>query len=794
MFRPFIWLSDLVDRQIGVSKLSEVQRKQLIAAQIHAIVEMTPGMALASFVVLTAFVIVGLVTGQVQFVLIWGSILAAVQLLGLKAWLASRNKPPRKFASLRAIRHACMHSALLGTLWGIAPWFMLPGAPPQVQVIIGIAMSGVMCGSGFGLSSLPQAVIAFTLPVYTITILALGSEAASLLSAVSGFLYTAFLIMMPMITIRYARNFAMHVSTELAMREQKDLISLFLKEYEDNASDWLWEIDALGHFEHTSERLAKAFGQKQDEIAEKNFFEVMAELGAGENRQFAEVMRAIEAKESFREIEISVSVRGVTDWWRISGKPTFDALGSYSGYIGTGSNITTEKNAELRISMLAHSDVLTGLMNRAKFTEKLNNSVARLERYGTPFTVLYLDLDRFKLVNDTRGHPVGDKLLAAVAHRIRSVVRETDSVARLGGDEFAIILHESADAVFAAKLASRLIQEASAPYIIDGETFRIGMSVGIAIAPINGTRPDQILRNADLALYRSKQDGRGVFRFFESQMDSEVRERRTLEVEMRQALENKEFVLHYQPLVSSDTGAPTGMEALLRWNHPIRGFIPPAEFIPIAEQSNLIQEIGDWTISEACRAASHWPHDIIVAVNLSVQHFMRSDIAAICESALAESGLNAERLELEITESLLIDNTDDVLAKLRKIKDIGVTIAMDDFGTGYSSLSYLLKFPFDKIKIDRSFVMASSHDDVAKAILRMISALGDTLGIRITAEGVETQEQVEFLRSIACHQLQGFFFAKPLTPEEMPGFFLSSIPGFQRESRGERAETLEARA
>jgi diguanylate cyclase (GGDEF)-like protein/PAS domain S-box-containing protein len=768
---------DVIDGRIGASALTDVQRTQLVAAQIHAILEMAPSMAIGSFVVMGIFLSVGNDGPLSSLAYLWAAMLLVVQLMGVRAWFVSRRSKPRQYASLKAIYRASLHSSLIGTIWGIAPFILLPNASLDAQVIFGIGLTGVLCGSGFALASTPQAVMSFLLPAYAGLMTALMTISGVAAPLVSALMLTAFVLLSIAITIRYAKNFVMHIATELKVREQKDVISLFLKEYEDNASDWLWETDADGRFEHTSERLGRALGCSPEDIPGSDFLGALRALEAEECPQFQDIVRNIEQRAAFREVEISLSVRGVTEWWRLSGKPTYDALNNFAGYIGTGSNITAEKNAEMRISMLAHSDVLTGLMNRAKFTEKLNHSVARLERYGTPFTVLYLDLDRFKLVNDTRGHPVGDKLLAAVAHRIRSIVRETDSVARLGGDEFAIILHESADAVYAAKLASRLIAEASAPYVIDGETFRIGMSAGIAIAPINGTRPDQILRNADLALYRSKQDGRGVFRFFESQMDSEVRERRTLEIEMRQALENNEFVLHYQPLVSSETGKPTGMEALIRWNHPIRGFIPPLEFISIAEQSNLIQEIGDWTIREACRAAASWPDEMIVAVNLSVQHFMRSDIAGISAQALADSGLSAERLELEITESLLIDHTDDVIAKLRKIKEIGVTIAMDDFGTGYSSLSYLLKFPFDKIKIDRSFVIASSYDEVAKAILRMISALGDTLGIRITAEGVETVEQVEFLRSIACHQLQGYYFAKPLTPEQMPGFFLATARG-----------------
>jgi predicted signal transduction protein with EAL and GGDEF domain len=349
-------------------------------------------------------------------------------------------------------------------------------------------------------------------------------------------------------------------------------------------------------------------------------------------------------------------------------------------------------------------------------------------------------------------------------------------VARLGGDEFAIIVPNDAMAEHVSSLATRLLEEIKRPYEIDNDLVSIGVSIGIAMAPVNGTRPDQILRNADLALYRAKADGRSAFRFFESQMDSEARERRLLEVELRDAITNQELVLYYQPLVSAIDAQPTGFEALIRWNHPTRGLVPPAEFIPIAEQSNLIVDIGDWTIEEACMAAANWPDHLTVAVNLSAKHFRRSDISLVIKKALAMSGIAPQRLEIEITEGLLMENPDEVTEKLAEIRALGITIAMDDFGTGYSSLSYLLKFPFDKIKIDRSFVEASSHDAVARDILKAIASLGKTLKLKITAEGVETKEQADFLSDIACHQLQGFYFARPLDAIDMPHYLLTSVP------------------
>lgn len=406
--------------------------------------------------------------------------------------------------------------------------------------------------------------------------------------------------------------------------------------------------------------------------------------------------------------------------------------------------------------------------------------------------MLYLDLDHFKSVNDTRGHLIGDKLLAQVSARMQATVRETDIVARLGGDEFALIVGSDCDADHCATLAEQLVEKLCQPYVIDTETISIGVSIGIAMAPNDGTRPDQILRNADLALYRAKAEGRGTYRFFETQMDADLRERRMLELELHQAIAANEFVLHYQPLVSAQSHGVIGFEALIRWNHPIRGILPPSEFIPIAEQTGLIQQLGDWTIREACRAASTWPEGKSVAVNLSVKHFQMSNIANVVREALAESGLPAARLELEITESLLLQHPEQVIAKLTEIKALGVTIAMDDFGTGYSSLSYLLKFPFDKIKIDKSFVTASSSGTAAREILRTIVSLGRSLNICVTAEGVETLDQVEFLSEIECNQLQGYYFSRPFAETGLPAYLMKALqaktayedsPGLAHQSR-----------
>jgi diguanylate cyclase (GGDEF)-like protein len=380
---------------------------------------------------------------------------------------------------------------------------------------------------------------------------------------------------------------------------------------------------------------------------------------------------------------------------------------------------------------------------------------------------MFLDLDRFKSVNDSLGHSVGDALLCAVTERLRRVVSPGDTVARLGGDEFAIVQRHAAPAT-ASELASKIIAELVDPFDVQGHQLIIGTSIGIAMAPADGREPDQLLRNADMALYRAKSDGRGTYHFFQPEMDAQMQERRKLELDLRKALQGDEFELSYQPLIDLTLGEACGFEALLRWKHPERGLVPPDEFIPVAEEIGLIVPLGDWVLKQACRDAVNWPVKVIVAVNLSPVQFRNPMLALSVVSALGQSGLAASRLELEITESVLLQADRTVLDALHQFRDLGVRICMDDFGTGYSSLSYLRSFPFDKIKVDRSFIRELSKDNDCMAIIRAVMRLGFSLGMITTAEGVETEEQLDILRAEGCMQVQGFLFSQAVPAAEIP--------------------------
>ena len=437
------------------------------------------------------------------------------------------------------------------------------------------------------------------------------------------------------------------------------------------------------------------------------------------------------------------------------------------GWVATHEDVTERHRTEARIEHMACHDALTDLPNRTLFGERVNAAVQRAGK-GEHVAVLSLDLDRFKHVNDTLGHPVGDALLKVVAERLRRTVRESDTVARLGGDEFAVVQLAASQLEGVTNLAQRIIDALSAPYDIDGQQMVIGTSVGIAIAPTDGETVAALLKSADVALYRAKTDGRGRYRFFEPGMDAAMQARRRLELDLRAALVNGEFELHYQPIVSIATQEVTGFEALLRWRHPERGLVSPASFIPLAEEVGLIVPIGEWVLRQACGDAASWPDDITVAVNLSPAQFKSARLAETVMLSLASSGLQPHRLELEITEGVLLVEHETTLAVLHQLRSLGVRIAMDDFGTGYSSLSYLRSFPFDKIKIDRTFIQGMAQDESSSAIVRAVVGLSSRLGMTTTAEGVETAAQLDEVRAEGCTEVQGFYFSAAKPASELP--------------------------
>ena len=533
----------------------------------------------------------------------------------------------------------------------------------------------------------------------------------------------------------------------------------------NNMAHGLCMFDADGKLVVFNPRLAEIYGVQVEGFAPGMTTRQMMAVAFGSGK-FSDVdpEGTVALQQSFvREGKAGSLVERLTDGRSISisHRPMPDG-----GFVATFEDITERMLAEARIRHLARHDALTGLLNRVAFYEKIETILGHLRRSET-MAVLSLDLDHFKSVNDTLGHPIGDLLLQAAAERMRSCIRDEDIVARLGGDEFAIVQVPSEQPSSITSLATRLIEVIGAPYDLGGHQVVVGVSVGVTVAPGEGTEPDVLMKNADLALYRAKADGGGIYRFFEIGMDARMQARRILELDLRKAIVNGEFELFYQPILDVETGAITSCEALIRWNHPERGMIAPMDFIPVAEETGLIVPLGEWVVRQACAEAARWPKHVTVAVNLSPAQFKSRNLVPTVISALATSGLSAGRLELEITEMVLMQENEGAIAVLHQLRDLGIKIAMDDFGTGYSSLGYLRSFPFDRIKIDQSFIRDLPGKEDSLAIVRAVVGLSSSLGIKTTAEGVETKEQLASLTSEGCDEFQGFLFSQPRPAAEV---------------------------
>ena len=539
----------------------------------------------------------------------------------------------------------------------------------------------------------------------------------------------------------------------------------------DASSDWIWETDAELRLSYLSERFATATGISANLVLGKPLGDLLHSAESVE--RWERHQDDLARRHTFRNLLcLCEDDGGRTRTLRVAGKPVSDDRGGHRGYRGTATDITAEIEAERRAQYLALHDPLTELPNRELFGERLEQAAATVSRRGEMAAVICVDLDRFKDVNDLLGHAAGDLLIKGCAERLQACVRETDTVARIGGDEFAIVQVGLEQPDGAQMLCRRVLETLAAPFDLDGNEVLVTASVGIALIPLDGSIPGRLLQCADIALYRAKEEGRNTFRFFEAGMDARLQARKALERDLRLALARNELELYYQPKVELGRDGLSGVEALVRWHHPERGLVPPGEFIEVAEETGLILALGEWVLRGACVQATAWP-TLQMSVNISPVQFKQRDLVDVVRRALADSGLQPERLELEITEGVLLQNTDTAMTTLRQFKELGVLIAMDDFGTGYSSLGYLQKFPFDKIKIDRSFVSALETRTDADAIVRAVVGLGHSLGMRTCAEGVETVAQLAFLRREGCDEVQGYYFGKPMPAPEFEHLYSS---------------------
>ena len=561
-----------------------------------------------------------------------------------------------------------------------------------------------------------------------------------------------------------------------APRQEADLAQRFVRQAEDHGPGWFWRTDRHGRMVYLSEKVARELGVPQGAALQ----EFLTADHESEHHQRT-LNFHLSSRTAFTDYPVR-PVRRLIDerLWSMSGRPVQDDAGEFDGFIGFGSDMTAKRRSEAEIARLALFDSLTGLANRQRMRLSLDQTLLQGARCRRSTSLLLLDLDRFKQVNDTLGHQVGDALLRQVAQRLQRAVGEDALVGRLGGDEFQLIVPGEEDRQRLSFIASEIIADLSQPYSVDGVSLTIGCSIGVAVAPEQGENAETLVRNADLALYAAKADGRGVHRFFQEEMLVGARGRKQLEDDLRVALKDGQFHMAYQPVVSTRSEEIVGYEALLRWTHPTRGAISPAEFVPIAEDCGLIEAIGEWVLRTATAEAAGWPAGVRVAVNVSPIQFANPALPGIVTSALAASGLAPERLELEITEGVFLNDTAEAETMFKRLKGIGVRLALDDFGTGYSSLGYLKKAPFDKIKIDQSFVRgAAVPGNRNAAIIKAIVTLAETLGMETTAEGVEVQDEILLIRDLGCSHIQGYVYGKPV-PAEAAREQLSAQGGMAR--------------
>ncbi|WP_225007613.1 MULTISPECIES: EAL domain-containing protein [Novosphingobium] len=560
-----------------------------------------------------------------------------------------------------------------------------------------------------------------------------------------------------------------------------------LADYEETGQGWFWETDRRGQITYLSSPVAETLGREVGELLGRPFaelFNLAEQSGEGERT----LAFHLSARSSFSELAVRAAVHDEERWWSITGRPTYDTFNNFQGFRGSGSDLTEKRRSQEHASRLAHFDSLTGLSNRFRMSQSLEKILNAPQVSHRTCAVFLLDLDRFKQVNDTLGHPAGDALLKQVAQRLERVIGKHGRVGRLGGDEFKVILPGKSERTMLAQLAGQVIESLSQPYSIEGSRVMIGASVGIALAPDDGVTSEALIRNADLALYAAKDGGRGRYHFYAPDLHSDAEERRQLEEDLRDAVTHGGLELYYQPVVQTATERITGFEALLRWRHPEQGFISPAKFIPIAEDTGLIATIGEWALRTACQDLSKWPSNVRVAVNVSPLQFSNPSLPSIVTNALAHAQVDPQRLELEITESVFLNDDSDTEAMFRALKSVGVRLALDDFGTGYSSLGYLKKAPFDKIKIDQSFVRGATQPGSRNgAIIASIVSLAEALGMETTAEGVETLDELDLIRVLGCSHVQGYIYERPLSAEAAASRLSSGLVAIAQGPRSARA-------
>ena len=673
---------------------------------------------------------------------------------------------PRRLMTRDEYTKQAVAVAAMAVLWSTPLLAFVPAGNAAQHYATWSIVAMVIAGSASVMVQVPIATVLYVAICGSAAILSFSVRGDYPFAIVSG----AFCVVIVSSAISSARTFLTARIAEAGVLEKDEVVSLLLREYEENEADWLWQVDTHRRITSPSPRFAYALGKEPSEVEGESMIKLISgsKWEDGElPSSLHELAERLKKRESFSNLVVQAEIEGQRRWWELSGTPILGENGKFKGFRGVGSDITERRESDEKIAYLARYDTLTGLPNRLMLTEGLADALRYSAQWKTRCAFLMIDLDRFKAVNDSLGHLVGDRLLAHVSQRLKQVMGENEQVGRLGGDEFAVVIRDASSSGYVEDVAARIIEILSQPYIVDNHTLYIGASVGSAIGPRDGTSVETLMRNADLALYRAKDSGGGEHCKFMPALHSDAEERRTLEASLRNAIGNDELTLNYQPVVNAKTEQVVSFEALLRWNSVEHGFVSPGKFIPLAEDTRLIVPIGDWVLRAACKEASTWPEDIKVAVNVSGEQLLDPHFSSNVVRALADSGLAAHRLEVEVTESVFLRDGRTARQTLEEIMALGCTIALDDFGTGYSSLGYLRNMRFSTIKVDRSFVQGATQDSPESlAIIRAVVAMAQSLEMSTTAEGVEDAKQAELIRDMGCTKIQGFYFGRPMPATE----------------------------
>ncbi len=680
---------------------------------------------------------------------------AALQILQLATFVALDRSFVRAEASTDELaahwRRILALQVIGSTIWAVVFPFLALYAEGLETALLGIVGMAIMSGVLLVHRTAPQAAL-FHIPAMALSLslaawIIAGQQALPIVGLI-GF----FVVALIGSTRTQERQLVSGASAEIRRRDADVTVRMLLDDYERHSSDWLWTVDPAGNLRRVSQRFAAAAGRNRDELEGQPLIAVFA---PSEERD--RLARHLIERSAFREITLKLRVDGELRHWKLAARPRRDGRLS-----GIARDVTADRLIEERVAFMAHYDNLTGLANRYLFNERLRSALQPDPSRVGNVALFYLDLDDFKSVNDTRGHVVGDRLLRAVGTRLEQEVRDQDLVARLGGDEFAVLIEARAGAGMLIERAHRFLSVVREAHEIDGQMYRISGSVGVATCAAGDCDAEELMRRADLALFAAKKKGRDTLTLFEPGLDRAARERREIETDLREAIARGELRLHYQPVIGLDTGAVAGYETLLRWYHPTRGIMTPAEFLEVAEETGMIVPIGEWVIRQALAETARWEGDFRIAINLSPTQVRSPHLVTVVAHALHAHGIAAERVEFEITEHVRMDEAGTSYGNLLKLHELGVCIALDDFGTGYSSLSYLRRFPFNRLKIDKHFVDGIEDCKDNRAIVSSITRLAEALGMATTAEGIETRSQLDLLRDLGCHEAQGFLICRPI--------------------------------